>query len=70
MGKHIFVLSYVNLENDTALYDREFNDMDELKAFVDGQHPDCTSYQVIVTSDRSSDAITQEKFDDLNKRAT
>jgi hypothetical protein len=43
-----YTLSYVNLENTEVYYDREFSSFDDLVAFVASQHPDFTSYQVIV----------------------
>jgi hypothetical protein len=44
-----YTLSYVNKpEWYEVFYDRDFRSFEELDAFVAQQHPDFTSYQVIV----------------------
>lgn len=44
-----YTLSYVNTADNTIDLDREFADPFTLYEFVQMEHPDYTSYQVVVT---------------------
>lgn len=44
-----YTLSYVNTAADTVNYDKEFDTIIKLIAFVNDNHKNVTSYQIIVS---------------------
>lgn len=42
-----FILNYVNTMKDTTYLDKEFQNIDTLVIWVNDNHPEFTSYQVI-----------------------
>jgi hypothetical protein len=50
------ILSYVNTRGDTVHLDRKFNRFSEIHGWAAYHHPDWTSYQIIVTRDRTEHA--------------
>ena len=55
-----FILSYVNAE-DCVSYDREFDNLAALRAFVDERHKDATSYQIIVIRKMESSSAVEQR---------